>query len=407
MSETRAHAILSASGASKWLNCPPSARLEAQFPDSTSEAADEGTLAHSLGELLIAHRRGNVSSKQYREALKPLQENKHYSKLLHEYADGYALYVLETFAAAQVHTPDAALFTEQRLDLRAYIPDGFGTGDAAVVADGVLDVIDLKYGKGVLVPAEGNPQLSIYALGWLESYSFMYDIKTVRLHIYQPRMNNISTHVWDAVELKDWGKKVVATVAEVAHLGNGYATAGSWCKFCKAKKVCKVYAEMAVSVVADDFAEFVATEPQVPVNMAAAVPLMTDEEIASVLSKAEAFKEWLNTVQEYALTEALAGRRKWPGYKLVTGRSVRKITDESAAEKVLIKNGYDRTKLYKPQQLVGVTDIEKLTGKAEFDRLLGELVQKVPGKPTLAEQSDKRAEYDPTGGGDFSDLTTE
>lgn len=407
MSETRAHAILSASGASKWLNCPPSARLEAQFPDSTSEAADEGTLAHSLGELLIAHRRGNVSSKQYREALKPLQESKHYSKLLHEYADGYALYVLETLAAAQVHTPDAALFTEQRLDLRAYIPDGFGTGDAAVVADGVLDVIDLKYGKGVLVPAEGNPQLLIYALGWLESYSFMYSIQTVRLHIYQPRMNNISTYVIDSAELQEWGKKLVAPAAELAYLGNGYAKAGSWCKFCKAKKVCKVYAEMAVSVVADDFAEFVAAEPQVPVNMTTAVPLMTDEEISNVLSKAEAFKEWLNTVQEYALTEALAGRRKWPGYKLVTGRSVRKITDEPAVEKVLIKNGYDRTKLYKPQQLVGVTEIEKLTGKAEFDKLLGEYVQKVPGKPTLAEQSDKRAEYDPTGGGDFSDLTTE
>jgi len=407
MSETRAHAILSASGASKWLNCPPSARLEAQFPDSTSEAADEGTLAHSLGELLIAHRRGNVSSKQYREALKPLQESKHYSKLLHEYADGYALYVLETLAAAQAHTPDAALFTEQRLDLRAYIPDGFGTGDAAVVADGTLDVIDLKYGKGVLVPAEGNPQLAIYALGWLEAYSFMYDIQRVRLHIYQPRMNNIATTEVLAEDLKFWGVNFVQNAANLAYNGLGTAHAGSHCKFCKAKKVCKVYAENAVSVVADDFAEFVATEPQVPVNMSTAVPFMTDEEIASVLSKAEAFKEWLNTVQEYALTEALAGRRKWPGYKLVTGRSVRKITDESAAEKVLIKNGYDRTKLYKPQQLVGVTEIEKLTGKAEFDRLLGELVQKVPGKPTLAEQSDKRAEYDPTGGGDFSDLTTE
>lgn len=407
MSETRAHAILSASGASKWLNCPPSARLEAQFPDSTSEAADEGTLAHSLGELLIAHRRGNVSSKQYREALKPLQESKHYSKLLHEYADGYALYVLETLAAAQAHTPDAALFTEQRLDLRAYIPDGFGTGDAAVIADGVLDVIDLKYGKGVLVPAEGNPQLSIYALGWLEAYGWLYTINTVRLHIYQPRMNNIATHEVPADELRFWGSEFVTSTAALAYDGQGTAAAGSWCKFCKAKKVCKVYAEMAVSVVADDFAEFVAPETQVAVGFKTEVPLMTDEDIAAVLSKAEAFKEWLNTVQEYALTEALAGRRKWPGYKLVTGRSVRKITDESAAEKVLIKNGYDRTKLYKPQQLVGVTDIEKLTGKAEFDRLLGELVQKVPGKPTLAEQSDKRAEYDPTGGGDFSDLTTE
>lgn len=386
---TAKHAILGPSSASKWLNCPRSARLEMQFNHTSSEAADEGTLAHSIGELIIAHRSKAITGKKYREQLAIYEQDTLYSKAMFEYCDAYAIYVLEQLAEARATTKDAQLFTEQKLSCATYIPEGFGTLDNVIVGDGVLRIIDLKYGKGVAVSCVDNPQLKIYALAALDEYDYLYDIHTIQMHIYQPRMNNISVHEMTYVALKVWAENVLVPTAALAFKGEGEFAAGKHCQFCKAKTTCRANAEYQVQIACDDFKEFAEADIT---GLSISTELLTDDEIATVLKRAEAFTNWVKSVKDYALAEALKGK-KWPGFKLVAGKSMRKITDAEAIQKLVIKEGFDRTKLFKPQEMVGITDLEELTGKKFFDAKLAQYTHKGPGAPALVDKDDKRAEY--------------
>lgn len=371
------HALLSPSGASRWLACTPSARLETEFPDKAGDAAAEGTLAHSLGELLILKKAGRISKANYNKKLKAIQANKFYDNGMMEYCEDYAVYVMETFAAAIGRTKDAVLFTETKLDLTEFVPEGFGTTDVNIVADHILDFIDLKYGKGVEVSAVENKQMMLYALGSLSQFDFLYNIHTVRMHIYQPRIDNIS--VWDipAAELTMWAEEELIPKAKMAFEGIGNYVPGKHCQFCRARPTCRAHAEKQIEIFDYDLK---------------AARLLKDEEITDILSRAADLTSWLTEIKDYALDQAVNSGKKWPGYKLVEGRSNRFYSDQETVATKLTMAGYPDDKIYKPKELVGITELEKnLTKKVVAAELEG-LIIKPPGKPTLAPADDARPE---------------
>jgi len=374
----RAHALLSASGSSRWLECTPSARLESEFEDKSSSFAEEGTLAHELAELKLSSLFGDKSLQAIRdEQMVQITNHVLYAHDMEGYTDDYVSYIQEVYAEALQRDPAAIVETEVRVDLTAYVPEGFGTVDNAIIAGTTLDVIDLKYGKGVRVSATNNSQLKLYALGAVNMYSFLYDIETVRLHIHQPRLDAVSVFEISAQELIEWGESVVIPRAKEAHEGSGLQVTGSWCQFCKAKNRCVALAKEAEAVAMLDF-----PEPQ----------LMTDEQVLEVYAKADRLVRWLSGLGDYLLTEALSGKA-WEGYKLVEGRSNRKLTDAEKAIEALDKDGF-QAEDYMKQELQGITALEKLLGKKAFETLLGQYVTKAPGKPTLVEASDKRPAID-------------
>lgn len=373
-----AHALLSPSSASRWLACTPSAVLESQFPDTAGEAAAEGTLAHSLGELLI-QKKLNIGTVQARKkSIKAIMENKMYNEAMHQYADGYATYVLEQFAEAQKVTKDAMLFLEQRLDLTEYIPDGFGTGDCIIIADGTMQIIDLKYGKGVAVSAVGNKQMAVYALGALAAFEHLYDIQNVKMTIYQPRLDNISSEELPVADLKFFGEAYLKPRAELAFKGEGEFVPGDHCRFCKVKAQCRALADFNLGIAKYEFA----------------MPALLEEnDIADILSRVDGLVQWAKAVEDYALSEAVNNGKKWPGYKLVEGRSNRQYTDEAVIVNKLRESGYTDQQIYAPAKILGITALEKEIGKKEFTTLLSDYIIKPAGKPTLVPESDKRPEY--------------
>lgn len=371
-----AHALLSPSSASRWLTCTPSAKLEQQFPDKSGTAAAEGTLAHSLGELIIRFKTKQITRVQYARELAKIQTDKLYSHEMFLHSEDYAVYVLEQFATAQAHTKDALLFIEEKIDLTDYIPEGFGTGDAAVIADGVLDFVDLKYGKGVPVSAVDNKQMMLYGLGMLKKFDFLYDIHTVRMTIYQPRLDSISTFEIAATDLKAWADDELKPKAELAFKGEGEFVPGVNCRFCKAAGTCKANAEFNLELAKHEFK-----------NPA----LLTDEEVSEILDRADLFTKWLAAVEDNALFEAVTNGKKWPNYKLVEGRSNRVYTDEEKVAETLKGKGLPEEKIY-TKKLVGITAMEKELTKPVFNDLLGNLVVKPAGKATLVPVTDKRPE---------------
>ena len=372
------HAILSPSAASRWLNCTPSARLEQQFPDTSSDVAKEGTLAHSLGELLISLKSGAVDEAEYQMRLKAIQADKFYDPAMMDHCEDYAVFVMERFAEAQSHTKDAILFLEQRLNLTDYIPESFGTGDTVIIADAVLDIIDLKYGKGVLVSAEQNRQMMLYSLGALREFDYMYAIDKVRMTIFQPRLDSISTWEMDVVELKQWAENELKPRAALAFEGKGDFVPGKHCQFCKVRATCRAHAEMHLQAAKYDF-----KNPD----------LLDDDEISDVLTRSSLFKNWLTAVEEHALHEAVHNDKKWPGYKLVEGRSNRKYADTALVADKLINAGFAKEIIYKPAELLGITEMEKKITKKTFATELDGLIIKPPGKPALVPVDDKRPEY--------------
>lgn len=375
------HAILSPSGASRWLNCTPSARLEQQFPDTAGDAAKEGTLAHSLGELLLRRYNKEISQKQFLAQAQVIEADPMYNAAMWEYCENYATYVMERYAEAQQRNKNATLLIEQQLDLTEYIEDGFGTGDAGICSDDYLDVIDLKYGKGVQVSAENNPQMKLYALGWLNRLGLLFDMHTVRMTIYQPRIDNISSFEMTTEELLKWAAEELTPKAALAFAGEGEFKPGKHCQFCKARALCKANADYNLEIARHEFKD--------PV-------LLTDEDVADILDREKMFKSWLESVTGHALTQAVNHGKKWPGWKLVEGRSNRVITDEEKVVATLAKLQYSTDDIYKPLELQGVTAFEKLLGKKEFADKLGPYVVKPPGKPTLAPEIDKRPEFSST-----------
>lgn len=371
-----AHAILSPSGASRWLACTPSARLEQQFSDKAGTAAAEGTLAHSLGELIIRYKTKQIIKTAYEKKLAEIKADKLYEPAMFDYAEDYAVYVLEQLSTAQAHTKDALLFIEEKIDLTDYIPEGFGTGDAAVIADGVLDFTDLKYGKGVPVSAVDNKQMMLYGLGMLKKFDFLYDIHTVRMTIYQPRLDSISTFEISATDLKHWAETELKPKAELAFKGEGEFAPGVNCRFCKAAGSCKANAEFNLQLAKHDFAD-----PK----------LLTDEEVSAILDREDLFTKWLTAVKDNALFEAVTNGKKWPNYKLVEGRSNRIYVDEEKVAETLKAKGLAEDKIY-TKKLVGITAMEKELTKPVFNDLLGSLVIKPAGKAALVPATDKRPE---------------
>jgi hypothetical protein len=359
----RAHAILSASGAHRWKACTPSARLELEFGDTSGAAAEEGTAAHALAEHKLL------------KALK-MRSKKPVSKYdcdeMDAHTDDYVSFVLEQIALAKQTCADPMILIEQKLDFSKYVKDGFGTGDFVLIADGTLHIVDFKYGQGVLVEAEDNPQMKLYALGALELFDGIYDIDTVSMTIFQPRRENISTYTVFKESLYHWAEEVLKPKAALAYDGGGEYAPGEHCQFCRAAVKCWARAEAKMRLAAFEFA--------LP-------PLLSDEELSEVLVAIGDLTSWANEIMAYATDAAVNHGKQWPGFKVVEGRSNRKYSDEEAVAEAAKAAGY--RDIYR-QSLLTITEMEKLMGKPKFTEVLGDLVIKPPGKPTLVPLSDKR-----------------
>lgn len=382
---TTAHALLSPSAAHRWINCTAAPRLEADVKDKGSEFAAEGTLAHAYCALKLKEFLGLPTVDEAKE-IAELNDRYHTGEM-DEYTDTYKTIVLEKFNAARAITKDAQLLIETRLDFSEYIPDAFGTADAIIIADGTMEVIDFKYGKGVKVSAVDNPQMKIYALGAYDKFSFEYKIDRVRMTIVQPRIDNLSDYDLSVSELMAWTDEVLTPKAREAYKGNGPQVPGDWCQFCKVKSNCRALSQKCIEAAKSH------PEPKL---------ISPDELATEVLPILVTVKMWLSGVEDYALQQALDGVQL-PGWKIVEGRSVRKITDQEGAAAALAKAGYETTEIYKPQELRTITELEKLTGKKQFAAICGGFVEKPQGKPTLAPESDKRPAIDPVAD-DFKDI---
>lgn len=369
------HALLSPSASHRWLHCTAAPRLEEGIKDEGSDYAAEGTLAHAYCAMKLKEFLGLPTDGE-KEEIAALQE-KYGTGEMSEYTDTYATIVLEKFNAARAVTPDAQLLVETRLDFSDYVPEAFGTADAIIIADGTMEIIDFKYGKGVKVSAVENPQMMIYALGAYARFAFEYRIDNLRATIVQPRIDNLSEYEITVEELTSWASNVLTPAAEKAYKGEGPQTPGSWCQFCKVKNQCRALADKCKAAVA--------VNPK----------LITPEELAKdVLPMVPIVKTWISGVEEFALAQALSGVQL-PGWKIVEGRSIRKITDTDSVADALTKSGYTQSDIYKPIEMRTITELEKLVGKKQFAALCGEWVNKPQGKPTLAQESDKRKAIDP------------
>ncbi|NRT34519.1 hypothetical protein BJV38_002893 [Clostridium beijerinckii] len=373
------HAILSASSSHRWLNCPPSVELEKGFENRTSIFAEEGTLAHELGELSLRYQLGEITKRTYDSKVKKLiSNNELYTNDMPDYVEIYTDTCMEKVAVAKATTPDAIAIVEQKLDFSQWVPDGFGTGDFVIIADGTMEICDLKYGKGVQVSAIDNSQMRLYALGAITEFSFLYDIQNVKMTIIQPRLDSINTDEMTVEDLIKWADEYVKPRAELAIKGKGEFCAGDHCKFCKAKAVCKARADKNLEVAKYEFAN---------------VNFLSDSEISDILTIADKVIEWVTDVKNFALEQALKGDN-FEGFKVVEGKSNRKWTDEKKVGEILIQQGFIENIIY-TKKLTGITNMETAIGKKEVQRLLGEYIEKPPGKPTLAPITDKREPYNP------------
>ena len=357
------HALLSASSSDRWIHCPPSARLSETYEDKGSNYAAEGTDAHSLCEYKLKTSLGM-------EADDPTENLSWFNQEMDDCASGYAAYVLEQVEAAKESCSDPVILIEQRVDFSRWVEEGFGTADCIIIADGTLQVIDFKYGLGVLVSATENPQMMCYALGALELFDGIYDIDTVRMTIYQPRRDNLSTYELSKDDLHTWADEVLKPAADLAFAGDGNFLCGEWCGFCKAKNACRARADANLELAKYDF--------KLP-------PLLTDEDVEDILGKIDDLVSWASDIKEYALMQAISGK-EWSGFKLVEGRSNRRYINDAAVAAAVTAAGFDPYE----QKLLGVTAMQKMLGKARFDEVLSGLIEKPQGKPTLVPESDKR-----------------
>lgn len=360
------HSVLGASAADRWMNCTPSAQLTAGMEDETTTFAAEGTVAHALCEWKVR------KALKMRAGRRPTSD--YWTDEMEEFTDDYRDFIMDLVGQAKQHCKDPVTLIEQHLDFSCYVPDGFGTGDFLLVADKELNVVDFKYGRGVVVYADHNPQMMLYALGALNLFDCLYDIEQVTMTIFQPRLSSISTWTITAAELYQWAEEVLKPKAELAAKGEGEFVSGSWCRFCKARNTCRARAE--------SFLELAKMEFQPPA-------LLSDEEVAEVMEKADELSKWANDVMAYAQAEAIENGKHWNGYKLVEGRSVRKFSDEAKVEAAAKEAGY--TDIYN-KSLITLTAFEKLMGKKTFADVLGQYVTKPAGKLTLVPVSDKRLE---------------
>lgn len=379
------HALLSASSSYRWLRCTPSARLEQQFEDEQSPYAAEGTKAHALAETLLNRLLFDMN---YDESE---AEPENYSREMTEAVSQYVDICMEKANEARKRSADAEIMVEARLDYSEWAPEGFGTGDMVIVADEVLEVVDLKYGKGVPVSAINNSQMRLYALGAYAAYGLLYDIKTVKMTIVQPRLDSVTTDTMAIVDLLSWGESI-KPVAKKAFEGDGDCVAGSHCGFCKVRHLCRALADTCL----EEFYQMGGKKTN----------LLMDSEVARILDMYPVIKRWLEDVNEYAIQKAVSGEKDWPGYKVVEGTSKRKITEPIKAAQALLAADYEASEIYRPQELKTITDLTKLLGRNGFNEIVGPFVVKPPGKPTLAPLSDPRKpmELNTVTAEDFDDL---
>lgn len=372
------HAILSASASHRWLHCTPSVRLEQGFEAETSIFAAEGTVAHELSE----HKLRKFLKIKSRKPKSEFQCDE-----MEEYTDVYVNFAIELITKVRQSCKDPIVLIEQRLDFSNYVPEGFGTGDLVIVADKTLYIVDLKYGKGVEVSAEENPQMMLYALGALNLFEALYDIETVNMTIVQPRLESISTYEIEVNELITWAEIELKPKAELAIKGEGEFVPGEHCRFCRARATCRARSESFLAVARFEF--------KMP-------DLLTDSEVEDVLSLADQLSKWAADIYTYATEKAINEGKEWTGYKLVEGRSNRKYSDETSVIEVVTNAGYKD--IYK-KTLLGITDMEKLLGKKKFETILGNLIEKPKGKITLVSESDKRKpiKLDNTAEADFKE----
>ena len=378
------HALLSPSAAHRWMNCTAAPLLEKDVEDNGSTFADEGTLAHAYCAKKLKEFLGLAVDEEKAE-IAQLDEQYH-SGEMDEYTDTYKTIVLEKFNAARAKTKDAQLLVEVKLDFSHYVPDAFGTSDAIIIADGVMEVIDFKYGKGVKVSAVENPQMMIYALGAWDLFNFEYDIRKVRMTIVQPRIDNISEFELNAADLINWAVDELQPKANEAYAG-GKQKPGNWCQFCKVKPNCKALSSMCIEA-----------------QQANPDPRKISKEVmeSTILPLLSTFKTWLTGVEEYSLEQALSGVQ-YQGFKIVEGRSIRKITNPTAVMDLLDKEGFAKEAYIKPTELRSITDLEKLIGKKRFGAICAEYINKPQGKPTLVPESDKRPAFNQAAD-DFKDI---
>ena len=374
------HAFLSASSSHRWLACPPSALLCAKEADQSSAYAKQGSDAHELCEYLLLKALGH-------DPPDPTENLDYYDAEMLSCAEGYRDFVMEQVEEARKLSADTLICVEQRLDYSRWVENGFGTGDCVIVADDLLHVIDYKYGLGVLVSASGedgtgNSQLKCYALGALDTFGELYDIRRIKLSIYQPRRENVDTFEMKVEDLLRWADDVLSPIAKLAFTGDGEFCAGDHCVFCKVKATCRARADYNMELAKYEFEK---------------PAMLNDEEIASILPMIDSLVSWATDIKEFALQQALSGT-VYEGYKVVEGRSNRKYSDETAVARIVQEAGYDPFE----KKLLGVTAMQRQLGKKRFQELLGGFLYKPPGKPVLVPTSDSRPEMN-TAANDFID----
>ena len=386
-----AHALLGPSSAKQWMACTPSPRFSLEFEEKPSEYAAEGTAAHEYAELFLLAELGGNDTLAVATIEAFAKNNQYYNGEMEEAIGLYLDIVHERFQALYKLDHSTMLMAEQRLNFSEWVPEGFGTGDVVIIGAGIIEVIDLKYGKGVPVDAKDNPQLRLYGLGAWNTYKILYDIERVRTTIVQPRLGSVTTDEISVNDLVKWAEDEVAPRAKLAWAGEGEYVPGDHCRFCKAKPRCKALADYNMEIAKHDFA--------LPHKL-------TDADIVEILERVDRLASWVTSIKEYALDQAVNHNIKWPGWKLVEGRSNRFLNDADAAAQKMIAEGVQEPLIYKPRQMLGITALEKLIGKKKFTTLLADLISKPPGKPTLAPETDKRAEFN-TAANAVADFTEE
>jgi len=367
-----AHAILSASGSKRWLSCTPSARLEATLPEAPKsnnafDFSQEGTMAHSLAEAKLRLHYNQITSEEYEREYEIIKATPYYNEDFEAHVDNYVLYV-----RSQIGDNDRPLF-EQKVDFSDWVPDGFGTADVVILNKHSIHVIDLKFGRGIPVSAKDNPQLRLYALGaWSKFKDEFPDITEVKYTIHQPRLDSITSDQTTVHKLVDWSNYFVKPKAKKAWSGSGEFIPGDWCQFCRAKAQCRARADFNTELAANEFRD---------------PPLLSQDELQNVLSKAQDLRVWVNDVEEFALNQAITKNIIPKGYKLSTSTTHRRITDSELAAKVLTERGIPESQIWEPVKLKSIATLEKLAPKGQIINWLGELVQRPEGQPKLVRDS--------------------
>lgn len=379
----RSHAILPPSAAHRWAVCTPSARIEEQLPDTTSEAAAEGTVAHEMCEVKLRgyYYTPEMTPKKKTAALTKIRKKELYKPEMEGYTDTY-LDVIKEITTGMDNTPVVKI--EEKVDLTEWVPEGFGLIDCLIIGSDKLVVCDFKYGKGVKVDVTDNHQLMLYALGAYRAYNMIYDIQKIELVIIQPRIDHIDKCMVMPAYLLNWGEDIRKR-AQMAWAGEGKFNPGEkQCRFCKAKATCKARADYNVRLAFSDPVNPKTDKPAI--SLAAA--LIPNDRIGEYLKLGMDVAAWVDDLKAHALSESLAGRPV-AGWKAVEGRQLRTWSDQEQAFEALKAGGVPEAMLWERKPLT-LAKVEETVGKKQFNDIAGKFVVKQPGKPTLVIESDKR-----------------